>query len=75
MFTIENSAKLSLADLMVQLYGQQYQSWPLLKKNYDALLKVKTRKMRCNDHTVNIQWNPERITSSTAKIDKQGIES
>ena len=68
-----SSTKFSLARLMVRLYEQQYQTWPLLKKNYDALHKVKIRKVRCNNHTVTVQWNPERITSSTANIDKKEI--
>ena len=63
----------SLAGLMIQLFDQQYQSWPLFRKNNDALFNVQTRQIPCNGHTVTLQWNPERITSSTAKVDRQEI--
>lgn len=51
----------------------QLLNWPLAKKNYDALMAVKRRQVMIGNFPVEIQWNPARIVSTGAKIDKETI--
>lgn len=57
-----------------ELLTEQCQNWPLAKKNFDGLAKVITRACRfANGTTLRIQFNPERMVSSSAKTDAQSI--
>lgn len=47
--------------------------WDLARINYAALEKVQTRNLKVNGYEVALQFNPERIRSSGAKIDKQSL--
>ena len=52
----------------------QLQVWPLAKKNYDALIKVKRREVEIGNFPIGIQWNPARMVSTGANISKQEID-
>lgn len=49
--------------------------WPLAKRNYDALAEVERRNVALGDLAAGIQWNPARIASTGAKVDKASIEN
>ncbi|WP_439645454.1 DUF4922 domain-containing protein [Geofilum rubicundum] len=56
------------------LIQQQITQWPLAAKNLAALDQVQTRTLVLSPgETFTIQYNPGRITSSTAKTDSQSI--
>lgn len=58
-----------------QLIRTQLQDWPLAKNNYDGLQKVITRDVLLpGGSTVQVQFNPERIRSSAAKVDAKSIQ-
>lgn len=61
------------AATMQALLRQQYDTWPLLRKNYDGLRQVKTRSLTIDGSEFHVQWNPGRILSSSAKVDERSI--
>jgi hypothetical protein len=63
-----------LTTAVQSLFEEQLLSWPLASKNYTTLSSVISRDVRLNDYTIKIQFNPERIRSANAKIDKKSVE-
>lgn len=51
-------------------FSRQLSTWPLAAENFAALDKVKVRDLGCG---VNLQYNPARIVSTAANIDKASI--
>lgn len=56
------------------LIDEQLQNWDLAKENYQALSNVRTKELNVDGHLYKIQFNPARIVSSAAKVDKQSIQ-
>ncbi len=56
-----------------QLIAEQRKEWPLAKANYEGLKKVKTKVLTAGGFALKVQFNPERIKSSAAKVDKESI--
>lgn len=57
------------------LFEAQLQDWDLAKVNYSNLKKVKTRKLNFLNFEILVQYNPERMRSSAAKVDVKSIEA
>lgn len=57
----------------LQLINQQTSGWELAATNYAGLSSVKQRELVFNGFSMYIQFNPERIRSSAAKVDAQSI--
>ncbi len=57
------------------LIERQMQNWETVAKNYGALSHVETRELRLDDATVMLQFNPERIRSSAAKVDAASLKA
>lgn len=51
----------------------QKQTWPLAATNYAGLASVEEKQFDFDGFVVKVQFNPERIRSSAAKVDKQSI--
>ncbi len=64
--TFSNSIKL--------FFQEQLAEWPLAKQNYEALKKVRVIDLDLGTCSVRIQFNPERMRSSAAKIDTKSIQ-
>ncbi len=64
----------SLAELIENLFRSQLETWELLATNHAALNQVETRTLVCGDeedrYEVAVQWNPRRIQSTGAQIDR-----
>ena len=58
-----------------ELIREQIGEWDLAAKNYASLKKVKIKTFDYGDYRIDIQFNPERIISSAAKVDAKSIES
>lgn len=56
-----------------ELIREHLTFWELARANYAALGKVQTRELEVNGYPVTLQFNPERIRSSAAKIDRQSL--
>lgn len=58
----------------LELLHQQISHWDLAKKNYQGLKKAQKRLVDLgNGEIVGVQFNPERIYSSAAKVDAKSI--
>ena len=57
-----------------QLFQEQMKEWPLAAKNFEALAGVQTKDLKVNGINYRIQFNPARIVSSGAKVDKKSIQ-
>jgi hypothetical protein len=57
------------------LFNSQLNSWGLLKKNYDALHNVQTKSFWFDGFKLKIQYNPERIKSTSAEVDEVSISN
>jgi ATP adenylyltransferase/5',5'''-P-1,P-4-tetraphosphate phosphorylase II len=61
------------SDHINELFTTQLRDWELARVNYAQLEKVRTRKIDFGTFDVFIQFNPERIKSSSAKVDSKSI--
>lgn len=52
----------------------QLSDWKLASDNYAALGQTQTRMFETNDFRIVLQYNPERIRSSAAKIDAASLQ-
>ncbi len=58
-----------------KLFESQLNEWQFARKQYSALKKVETKTFKLPEgSSVKVQFNPERIKSSSAKVDKKSIE-
>mgnify|MGYP001766599473 CR=1 FL=1 len=55
------------------LFSQQLTEWELAKTNYEQLRSVRTKRIGFGDFDVLVQFNPERIRSSAAKVDAKSV--
>lgn len=53
----------------------QNREWELSAKNYQGLKKVEEKFFDIGGYTVKVQYNPERIRSSAAKVDHDSIST
>lgn len=64
-----------------ELLERQLRDWDTVARNYDALSRVRTRELQlCDDATgtitrIVLQFNPERIRSSAAKVDAAALKA
>jgi hypothetical protein len=57
-----------------ELFNAQLRDWDLAKLNYGLLSKVITREIDFGKFKILVQFNPERMRSSVAKVDAKSIE-
>jgi hypothetical protein len=55
------------------LIHSQMNSWELLKKNYDALINVQIKSFWYDGFKIKVQFNPERMISTAAKVDVESV--
>lgn len=55
------------------LIKSQLEKWELAKRNYEGLSSVRTREVLLDGFSMNVQFNPERMRSSAAKVDPKSI--
>ena len=56
------------------LIDGQLKDWELARNNYAALSSVRTKAFVVNVCIYKVQFNPARLVSSAAKVDKQSIK-
>ena len=69
-YTVGNT----IADKAKGLLKQQMVSWQMLSDNYKQLDNVKLREFDFEGFKIKVQFNPGRITSSSAKVDTKSIK-
>ena len=60
-------------DKIHKFVGDQLSQWPLACSNFRALKDVKVREIEVGGLTVKLQFNPARMISSAAKLNKEDI--
>ncbi|MDX8340124.1 DUF4922 domain-containing protein [Draconibacterium sp. IB214405] len=65
----------SISTEIKQLLTDQKNEWELAGKNFSGLENVQVREFQFDGFTVKVQFNPGRIVSSAAKVDKKSIEA
>ncbi len=55
------------------LFDEQIKSWSLMKKNYDTLINIQTKSFWFDRMKLKVQFNPERIKSTSADVDESSI--
>ena len=63
----------SAVQILSEFAETQKQSWPLARANYEGLKSVEIKEFQFDGFQVKVQFNPERIRSSAAKVDTQSI--
>ena len=58
---------------LMRFFNRQLEKWDDARKRYQDLRNVKTRELTVGTSTMKVQWNPARIVSTGAKIDKQTL--
>ena len=58
---------------MDDFFRKELQEWPEAAERYNALQDVKTKEMPFGEMTLAAQWNPARIVSTGASVDKKSI--
>lgn len=60
-------------DSLHRFFNRQIERWSLARHNFRDLQNVMTRDLNVGDMSVTVQFNPARIVSTGAKIDKATI--
>ncbi|MBN1398173.1 MAG: DUF4922 domain-containing protein [Bacteroidetes bacterium] len=63
----------SLAELCNTLLEQQKKDWPQLDEGYNALASVRLRNICCDGFSAAVQFNPGRIKSTAADLDRKTV--
>lgn len=65
----------SSVEILSDFLNQQVRDWPLANGNFKGLKKVEEKEFDFQGFKMKVQFNPERIRSSAAKVDKKSIEN
>lgn len=57
------------------LFKSQLNGWELMRKNYESLKTVQTKSYWFGGFKIKIQFNPERIKSTSAEVDDKSIKN
>lgn len=64
-----------LTEKVNELFSQQLSEWDLAKNNYAHLDRVLTKRIAFGNFDILVQFNPERIRSTAAKVDSKSVET
>ncbi len=60
--------------LLLDFQTLQLEIWPMAASNYSGLQKIEEKSFFFSGFRIKVQFNPERIRSSAAKVDQKSIE-
>jgi ATP adenylyltransferase/5',5'''-P-1,P-4-tetraphosphate phosphorylase II len=69
---ISNTRK-SGKQVLLDFVNEQMQTWPLMASNYASLDKVEEKIFMIDNFGMKVQFNPKRIQSSAANVDRKSI--
>jgi ATP adenylyltransferase/5',5'''-P-1,P-4-tetraphosphate phosphorylase II len=69
---IKDSGK-SAIQIISDLVDSQKSCWPLAAANYAGLEKVELKQFQFDNYRINVQYNPERLLSTSSKTDHVSI--
>ena len=56
-----------------RFFNRQLEKWDDARRRYDDLRNVKTRELAVGASSIHVQWNPARMVSTGASIDKKVV--
>ncbi|MBR4729322.1 MAG: DUF4922 domain-containing protein [Prevotella sp.] len=56
-----------------RFFNRQLEKWEAARQRYQDLRSVKTRELVVGSSSIQVQWNPARMVSTGASIDKKAI--
>ncbi len=65
---------LTLPPLCLNLFDSQKKSWPRFSAACRDLAFVQERKLSCNHYKITLQYNPARVVSGGAAVDRESIK-
>jgi (2Fe-2S) ferredoxin len=65
----------SLEETVAALIDQQRETWPLLRAGIEAFARIEIKRVRVDESEVVIQYNPGRIRSTAAAVDKRSVDT
>ena len=69
-----NEQKLTHKDSsLLRFFDRQLEMWEDARQRYRDLQNVEIRELTCGDNTLKVQYNPARIVSTGASVDKKTI--
>lgn len=69
----DRNSSASLAELSFQLLREQQTTWTQLAEGSASLASAVVREVKCGGYSVYLQFNPQRIVSTAAKVDAKTI--
>ena len=69
---ISNTQK-TAKQILAEFTESQTKAWPLAAANFKGLERVEEKSFQFDGFQVRVQFNPERMRSSVAEVDKQSI--
>lgn len=63
------------SEAIERLFGIQNKEWNTLADNYSALANVRTKDFYFDGFKLKVQYNPQRLASTSAKTDEQSIKN
>jgi hypothetical protein len=63
----------NLQEQATALFEDQKSSWPLLGSNWDLLKEIRVKEFSFDGLMIRLQFNPKRIISSAARVDRESI--
>jgi hypothetical protein len=66
---------MNIQDQANALFEDQKTGWPLLGANWDQLDAARLRQFDFDGFSIRVQFNPRRIISSAARVDRASIEN
>lgn len=69
------NGKIDYTQQVKALFVRQLSDWATVRTNFDALTRVSTRTFCVGGSKIVLQFNPERIRSSAASVDKASLKA
>lgn len=69
----EGKADTAADSSLQRFFNRQLEVWQTARQHFRELQNVKTRELQCGEITMKLQFNPARIVSTGANIDKKAI--
>ena len=61
-------------DEVLDFFEQQMQLWEQARLRFEELEGIQTRSLQMEDYSLSVQFNPRRIVSTAAKVDKKNLK-
>ena len=61
-------------DEVLDFFERQMQLWEQARLRFEELEGIQTRSLQMEDYSLSVQFNPRRIVSTAAKVDKKNLK-